>query len=111
MHEHADAAHMPLPAAELLVERGVGDDPSVHAGQQGKDAAEVDVAAPVADDFRLGDAVFDEHPFLRRAREEKFMKGFFVVGLKRAELAGETGFERDVSGIFFERVFDHKIGG
>ncbi len=82
--EDADAANMAFPAAQLLVEGGVGDDFAVGEREQGKVASQVNVAAPIADDLGLGDAVFDEHALLGGNVEEKLMKRLFVVLAERA---------------------------
>ena len=51
--QHADAANVPLPAAKLLMQRGVADDLAVHRSQQRQVAAQVNVLAPVANDLRF----------------------------------------------------------
>ena len=63
MDQDAEAADVPLPAAKLLVERGVADDLAVHQCQHGEVAPQVNVLAPVANHLQFGHAVFDEHAF------------------------------------------------
>jgi len=104
--EDADAANMAFPAAQLLVEGGVGDDFAVGEREQGKVASQVNVAAPIADDLGLGDAVFDEHALLGGNAEEKLMKRLFVILSERAQLEFGPVFEPDVLRKFLECQFD-----
>jgi len=56
---------------------------------EGEVAAVVDMLAPIVDDGRFGDAMFDEHAFVGGDGEEEFMEGHLGILLERAQCAGE----------------------
>ena len=107
MHQHADAADVTFPAAQLLVQRGVRDDPAVRHRQQWQDAPEVDVPAPVGDHRRVIHAMFDEEPLGGRDGAKEIVKGLFVRAFERTKFAGRTGLQRDLPWIVFQRVVEH----
>jgi hypothetical protein len=78
-HEDADAANMTFPTAELLVKGGVADDFAVHNGEQWEIAVQIDVLAPIANDLRVLDTMFDEHAFGFRNGGKEFVKSLFVI--------------------------------
>src|SRR6185503_16982100 len=96
MHEHADAADVPLPAAELLMERGVADDLAVAHCKQRKVPAQIDVPAPVANHLRLGDTMFDEHAFRLGHGEEELVELLLILAPQRAQRATEPVLQDDV---------------
>ena len=85
MDEHADAADVPLPAAELLMQRGRADDLLVHQAHQRQVAAIINVLAPFADDLGVLHAMLDEHALRFGNALKKQVKVLFVVGLQRPQ--------------------------
>jgi hypothetical protein len=85
MHQHADAADVAFPAAELLVERGCPDDFVINHAEQRQVAAHVNVPAPVADDLEVLHAVLDEHPFAFGDVQKELVEFLLVVGLQRPQ--------------------------
>ena len=85
MHQHAHAADVPFPAAELLVQRGDAGDFAAEQPDQRQVAAVVNVLAPVADDLDVLHAMFDEHPFRFGDAEKQLVKFLFVVAAQRAQ--------------------------
>ena len=108
MHEHAHTAHVPFPAAELLVQRGVADDFAAHQPDQRQIAPVVKVPAPVADGFDFRDAMFDEHPFLFGDAEKQPVEFFFVIGAQGAQRCFRAVFERNDLGELLEFKFNAK---
>jgi len=106
MHQYADAANVPFPAAELLMERGVADDLVIHQRKQRQVAAEVNVLAPIADDRQFGHAMLDELRSGLGHREEELVKGLFVVLAQRSKLALRPVLELDFLRIFLEFEFE-----
>lgn len=104
--QHADAADVAFPAAELLVERGVADDFAIDDGEERKIAAEVNVLAPIADDLRLRDAMFDEHALLFRHFEEELVEFFLVVFFEGTERALEFVLKDNFLGKLLEFEFE-----
>ncbi len=93
MHQHAHAANMPLPAPQPLMQRGRADDFFVNQAHQGQVAPVINVFAPVANDFGVLHAVFDEHPFGFGNALKQMVKLLFVVGLERPQHRLFAGFE------------------
>jgi hypothetical protein len=77
---------VPFPTATLLVEGGIADEFAIHEGEQREVAVEVDVLAPVANDLRVLHSMFDKHALGLGDGGKEFVKSFFVVFAKRAEL-------------------------
>ena len=87
MDQHADAANVPLPTAELLMQGGVADNFPVYEGQQRQVAAQVDILAPISNDFRINDAVLDEHALRLWHAHKELVEVLLVVLAQRAQLA------------------------
>ena len=79
MYQHADAADMPFPAAQLLMQRRHSDNFFVNQAEQGKVAPVVNVLAPVMDHLDILHAVFDEHALGFGNALEQLMKFLFVI--------------------------------
>jgi hypothetical protein len=104
--EHADAADVTFPAAELLVKGGVADDLAVHHGQEGKIAMKIDVLAPVANDLWILDAMLDEHAFGFGNSGKEFVKSLFIIFAKGPKFGFRAVLQLDVFGIFLEFEFE-----
>ena len=107
MHQHADPPDVSLPAAQLLVQRGVADDFVSGERQQREVAAQVNILAPVANDFRFCDAMLDKHALLFRHGQKKVMKGLLIGRFERAQHGFETILQRDFLRIFLENGVQH----
>jgi len=101
MDQHADAANVPLPATELLVQSGVADNLAVAAGEQGQVASQINLLAPFMDDIGIGDFMFDEHALLSRHGEKKLVESDFIGGFERAQLALKTALQLDRLWVLF----------
>jgi hypothetical protein len=104
--EHADAADVPFPSAELLVKCGVADDFAVHDREQWEVAVEVNVLAPIVNDFGVLDTVFYEHPLGRGDGGKEFVKCLFVIFAKRTKFGFRAVFQFDVFRIFLQFEFE-----
>ena len=82
------------------------DDLAVHQGQQRQVAPQVDVLAPVADDLRFDDAVFDEHALGLGHGQEELVKVLLVVLAQRAQLALGPVLELDFLRILLQFEFE-----
>ena len=69
------------------MQRRVPDDLAVHESQQRQVAAQVNVLAPIADDLRLGDTVFDKHALTFGHGQEELVEVLLIVLAQRAQLA------------------------
>ena len=101
MDQDADAANMPLPAAELLVQGGVAHNLAIAARKEGQVASQINLLAPVMDDLRIGDFMFDEHAFLGGHGEKEFVESDFIGGFERAQIALKTALQLDGLRVLF----------
>src|ERR1035437_6620572 len=108
MNQHTDAADMPLPAAELLVQRGVAGDFAANQPDQRQIAPIVNVPAPVTDGFNFRDAMFDEHPFRFGDTEKQTVKFLFIVAAQWAQCRFRAVLELDDFGEPLEFKFNAK---
>ncbi len=106
MHQHADTADMPFPAAELLVQRRDAHDFSGDQPEQRQIVAVINVLAPVMDNLQVHHAVLDEHPFRFRDAEKKLVEIFFIPFLQRAQRGVLAVLERDGLGKLLEFEFN-----
>src|SRR6185369_12865808 len=111
MDEHANTADVAFPAAELLMERGVGHDLSVGEGEEGKIAAKVNILAPVMNDFGFSHAMLDEHPFMCRHSEEELVERRFIGRFERPHVAAKAVFGFDGLWELIQYVFQGHSSG
>jgi len=89
----------------LLMQRRISQDLSFGNGEQGQIAAKVDILTPVSNDFRFRHPMFDEHPFLRRQGEEKFVERRFIRRLQRPHIARKPPFHSNRFRILVQYIF------
>ena len=106
LHQHADAPDVPLPTAELLVQRGDTENFVSIRREQRQVATEINALAPFADDADVRDAMLDEHALLFGDGLEQRVKLFLVGTLERAQLHLRAVFESDVYREFSEFKFE-----
>jgi hypothetical protein len=104
--EHADAADVTFPTAELLVKGGITNDFAVNDSEQGKIAMKVDVLAPIANDLRVLDAMFDKHALGLWNGGKEFVEYLFVIFAKRAKFGFGAVLQLDFFGIFLKFEFE-----
>jgi hypothetical protein len=85
MNQDADATDVSLPAAELLVQRGAGDDLVLIDGEQRQISAEVNGLTPLVNDRRIRHPVLDKQPLLRGHRQKEFVEAHFVGRFQRSQ--------------------------
>lgn len=112
MNQHADAADVTLPTTKLLMKSGSGYDSPFGDGQEGKIAAQVDILAPLVNDFGFGNAMLDEHPLVGWNGEEKFVETSFITRFKRPHFATEPALHLDALWVLVQYEFEsHKATG
>jgi hypothetical protein len=90
MHQDTHSPDVPLPSAQLLMQRRVGDDLAIKHCEHRQIAAQIDVLAPFVNHSRIRDTMLDEHPLVGGDREEEFVESHLVRYLKRANDTFET---------------------
>jgi len=105
-HEYTDAANVTFPTAELLVKGGITDNFAVDGSEQRKVTMKVDVLAPIPNDLRILDAMFDKHALGLGNGGKEFVECLLVIFAKRAKFEFRAVFELDVFGIFLEFEFE-----
>ena len=106
MHVDAHAPDVPLPAAQILVERADADDGVAVPPEQRQVAPEIKALAPGAHDIGVGDAVLDVEQFRRVERGEETVEGRVVPGFQRAHLTREAVAHGQLFGVFVEGGFE-----
>jgi len=110
MDDDAESADVAFPAAEGLVQRGVGEDLATFESQQRKNATVVNPVAPFVDDGRVGDAVFEQQALRFRDGAEEGVKLFFVRRVQRANRDGAPVFQRGLFRVMLQNFFQlHRL--
>src|SRR5262245_5302810 len=95
MNQHADAADMPLPTPELLMEGADANHLLLKDRQKRKVAPQINVLAPLLNQSWICHSMFNEHPFRFWHGQKELMKRLLVGRFERPLSASDTTFEVD----------------